>query len=163
LKGTKPQAILLTHNHLDHIGAMTDLRNKLKVPLACHQSDAAGLSSPPERALKQGDALQLGKLKVTVLHTPGHTPGSLCFLVGRHLISGDTLFPGGPGKTRSSGDFVQIVRSIKDKIFTLPDDTPVYPGHGEPTVLKKEKDEFTAFSSRPHSLDLHGDVLWRTS
>jgi glyoxylase-like metal-dependent hydrolase (beta-lactamase superfamily II) len=87
----------------------------------------------------------------------------LCFHVGGYLISGDTIFPGGPGNTRSSGDFKQIVRSLKEKIFVLPDDTHVYPGHGEPTTLKKEKDEFAVFSSRPHSPDLHGDVLWLTS
>ena len=162
LKGTKPGLILLTHSHLDHIGAMTELRNKLKVPLACHPIEASPLGSPPEQRLKNGDVLSLGSLRIRVLHTPGHTPGSLCFLVGRHLISGDTLFPGGPGKTRSSGDFAQIVRSLKDRVFSLPDDTQVYPGHGETTVLKREKDGFAAFSSRPHSQDLHGDVLWRS-
>jgi glyoxylase-like metal-dependent hydrolase (beta-lactamase superfamily II) len=160
LKGTSPKYVLLTHNHLDHIGAMAELRNKLKVPLSCHSSDTAGLASPPEKPLKDGDELSLGSIKIGVLHTPGHTPGSLCFRLGRYLVSGDTIFPGGPGKTRSSGDFRQIVQSLKDKIFVLSDDTAVYPGHGEPTVLKKEKDEFNVFSSRPHGPDLHGDVTW---
>jgi len=95
-----------------------------------------------------------------VLHTPGHTAGSLSFLTGKYLISGDTIFPGGPGKTGSPDMFRQIVNSITEKIFALPDDTQVYPGHGDATVLKKEKEEFTVFSSRPHSPDLCGDVLW---
>ena len=162
LRGTKPVLILLTHSHLDHIGAMTELRNKLKVPLACHPSDASPLESPPEHRLKHGEVLSLGSLEIKVLHTPGHTPGSLCFLVNGQLVSGDTLFPGGPGKTRSSGDFTQILRSLSERVFSLPDDTRVYPGHGETTVLKTEKAEFAAFSSRPHSPDLHGDVLWRS-
>jgi glyoxylase-like metal-dependent hydrolase (beta-lactamase superfamily II) len=163
LKGTKPALIVLTHNHLDHIGAMTELRQKLKVPLACHPADAGQLGSPPEKPLKHSDTLTIGNLQVKALHTPGHTQGSTCYLIGTHLISGDTLFPGGPGHTRSSGDFTQIVRSLKEKVFTLPDETQVYPGHGEPTTLKKEKDAFSAFSARSHSPDLHGDVLWASS
>ena len=86
--------------------------------------------------------------------------GSLCFKVGRYLISGDTIFPGGPDKTGSPADFKQIVKSITEKIFVLPDDTQIYPGHGDSTVLRKEKDEFAIFSSRPHNPDLYGDVLW---
>jgi len=110
--------------------------------------------------LNEGDVLWLGELEFTILHTPGHTPGSLCFRVGRYLLSGDTIFPGGPGKTSSSDDFRQIIKSITKKIFVLPDDTRIYPGHGDSTVLRKEKDEFAVFVSRPHARDLHGDVLW---
>jgi glyoxylase-like metal-dependent hydrolase (beta-lactamase superfamily II) len=76
------------------------------------------------------------------------------------LLAGDTIFPGGPGKTGSPASFQQIVRSITEKIFALDEDTQVYPGHGGPTLLKKEKGEFTAFSSRQHKPDLCGDVLW---
>jgi len=95
-----------------------------------------------------------------VLHTPGHTPGSLCFRVGRYLISGDTIFPGGPGRTSSPDDFKQIIKSITEKIFVLPDDTQIYPGHGNSTVLKNEKEEFAVFASRPHEPNLCGEVLW---
>jgi glyoxylase-like metal-dependent hydrolase (beta-lactamase superfamily II) len=79
------------------------------------------------------------------------------------LISGDTIFTAGPGKTRSPAAFEQIVESITEKIFVLPDDTQIYPGHGDATVLKKEKDEFAVFSSRSHNPDLCGDVLWLSS
>ena len=163
LKGTTPAYILLTHNHLDHIGALNELRNKLKVPLAAHPSDSVNLNTPPEKSLKGGEKFALGKLEITVVHTPGHTPGSLCFLVGHYLISGDTLFPGGPGNTRSSGDFKQIVGSIKEKLLVLPDNTIIFPGHGESTTLKKERGEITAFMARSHHPDLHGDVLWKNS
>ena len=160
LKNTTPKYILLTHNHLDHIGALAQLRAELKIPLAAHAADGKILTSPPEILLHDGDMISLGRLKLTVLHTPGHTPGSLCFRVGRYLISGDTIFPGGPGKTSSPPDFRQIIKSITEKIFVLPDDTKIYPGHGNSTVLKKEKEEFAVFASRPHDPHLCGDVLW---
>ena len=163
LKGTNPKYILLTHNHMDHIGALSELGSRLKVPLAAHALDTGNLPSPPEILLSNGDTVSFGNLKFEVLHTPGHTPGSLCFKVGRYLISGDTIFSKGPGKTRSPADFKQIVKSITEKIFVLPDDTQIYPGHGASTVLKKEKDEFAVFSSRPHAPNLCGDVLWLSS
>ena len=163
LKGTDPKYILLTHNHGDHIGAMAELRAKLGVPLAAHASDAANLHSPPEILLNDADVISLGNLNIEVLHTPGHTPGSLCFKIGKYLLSGDTIFPGGPGKTGSPAAFQQIVKSITEKILVLPDDTEMHPGHGESTTLKKAKDEFAVFSSRAHDPNLCGDVLWLSS
>ncbi len=160
LRNTTPRYILLTHSHFDHIGALAQLRAELKIPLAAHASDAANLESPPETLLSDGDTLSLGDLTFAILHTPGHTPGSLCFRVGRYLISGDTIFPGGPGRTGSPAAFEQIVKSTTEKILVLPDDTVVYPGHGDATVLKKEKNEFAIFNSRRHDPGLCGDVLW---
>ena len=155
--------ILLTHNHIDHIGALADLRAELKVPLAAHPADTSNITPPPEILLNDGDVIRLGELELTVLHTPGHTPGSLCFKVGPYLISGDTIFPRGPGATGSPEAFQQIVKSITEKLFVLPDDTQIYPGHGDATILKKEKDEFAIFSSRRHSPGLCGSVLWLSS
>jgi glyoxylase-like metal-dependent hydrolase (beta-lactamase superfamily II) len=160
LKGTVPRYILLTHSHMDHIGAMGQLRSELKIHLAAHAADSSVFSPPPEISLKDGDTIDFGKIQIAVLHTPGHTPGSLCFKTNRYLISGDTLFPGGPGKTGTPADFAQVVKSITEKIFTLDDYTPVYPGHGESTSIKKEKEAFEIFSSRPHDPNLCGDVLW---
>ena len=163
LEGTNPRYILLTHSHMDHLGAFSELHSKLKAPVAAHASDAGKLPSPPETLLGDGDTISVGNLKFEVLHTPGHTPGSLCFKAGKYLISGDTIFPGGPGKTRSPSDFRQIIKSITEKIFVLPDDTQIYPGHGDSTSVKKAKDEFATFSSRPHNPNLCGDVLWLSS
>ena len=160
LKGTNPKYILLTHNHMDHTGALSELHSKLKVPLGVHAADSKNLPSPPERLLNDGDVVLFGKAKLEVLHTPGHTPGSLCFKIGKFLVSGDTIFLGGPGKTGSPADFRAIIKSITDKICVLPDDTQIYPGHGDSTTIKEAKSEFAVFSARCHAPNLYGDVLW---
>ena len=163
LKNTTPGYILLTHGHSDHVGALAELRSALKVPLAAHAADTRFLKTPPEILLNDGDLLNLGKLEISVLHTPGHTPGGLCFHIGGYLFAGDTIFPGGPGRTWSPDTFKQLVDSIKDKIFVLPGDTVICPGHGKLTTVEKAKEEYEVFASRPHSPNLCGDVLWLSS
>ena len=139
------------------------VRKKLGVPVAVHAAEAANLPSPPDLTLKDGDVLNFGTLSLRVLHTPGHSPGSICLFTSRHLFSGDTLFPGGPGHTRNSEAFKQIIESIAQKLFVLPDDTCVYPGHGNDTILGQAKQEFDSFSKRPHVDTLYGDVTWISS
>lgn len=163
LRGTNLKYILLTHNHFDHIGALAELRSALKVPVAAHALEADRLPLPLDITLEDGDTISFGDIELKVLHTPGHTRGSLCFLTDKYLISGDTIFPGGPGHTASPVGLRQIIRSITERIFVLPDDTQVYSGHGDPTILKKEKEEFAVFSSRSHDPNLCGDVLWLSS
>ena len=163
LKGTNPKYILMTHGHMDHIGALSELKSRLKIPVAAHPLDAKNLPSSPEILLDDGDKIYFGNIELKVLHTPGHTPGSVCFLTGKYLISGDTIFPGGPGGTSSPANLKQLIGSITRKLFVLSDDTQVHPGHGNSTILKKEKDEFAVFSSRPHDPNLCGDVLWLSS
>jgi hydroxyacylglutathione hydrolase len=163
LEGTEVKYILMTHNHMDHTGALVKLHSKLGVPLAAHEADAADLPVKPDMFLNDGDILSVGDLKMSVIHTPGHTPGCICFKVGKYLLSGDTIFNGGPGKSWSPADLKQVIESITTKIFTLPDDTQIFPGHGESTVLKTEKDAYAVFASKTHKPDLYGDIVWLTS
>jgi hydroxyacylglutathione hydrolase len=163
LNGTQPRYILLTHGHFDHTGALAQLRSQLKVPLAAHPAASSMSPEPTELYLNDGDRITLGDLEVTVLHTPGHTPGSVCFKTGKHFFAGDTIFPGGPGHTDSPDNFTQIVASITRKILTLPDDTIIYPGHGESGTVGKSREEYAVFASRRHPKNLCGDVLWISS
>jgi hydroxyacylglutathione hydrolase len=159
LTDTQPRYILLTHDHYDHTGVIVSLRKRLKVPLACHELDSYQLKAPPEIYLKDGDSLKLGNLEIKVLHTPGHTPGGLCFIIGKYAFVGDIIFPGGPGYTETPEDFQQIIASIMEKIFRLPDDTLLLPGHGDGTTVKKAKAEYEVFAARPHGI-LYWDVTW---
>ncbi len=156
---TNCRYILLTHNHPDHIGALLDLQSK-NFPLAVHPLDRAFLPKPADRLLCDGDTINFGKVSIEVLHTPGHTMGSVCFKIDRALLSGDTIFGEGPGRTNSPEAFRQVIHSIEKKIMILPDDTRIFPGHGEGTVLKKEREKYKLFASRPHDKNLCGDVKW---
>ena len=160
---THPRYILITHCHMDHISGLVDLKKALSLPVAAHPGDAEALPVDSDILVDHGDVLPLGAIRLQVLHTPGHTPGSVCLLTDNYLIAGDTLFPGGPGHTNSPDDFQLIIQSLTRRIFPLPDDTQVYPGHGDGTVLGKEKKAFRAFSARMHKPHLCGDVVWESS
>ncbi|CAN5294905.1 MBL fold metallo-hydrolase [soil metagenome] len=138
--------IVQTHGHPDHIQALADLKGKLGVPVYAHPGDAYPVEI--ENRLSDGDSVPFGTKEAKVLHTPGHTPGGTSFLVGRHLIAGDTLFPGGPGKTENKAEFDQVITSLETKLFTLPDDTPVYPGHGDDTTIGTEKPHLEEWVAR---------------
>jgi hydroxyacylglutathione hydrolase len=160
LRGTKPLYIVMTHNHFDHTQALKQVQSRLGIPIAAHPLDAGGLPCQVDVELKDGEVIRLGPLTLKVLHTPGHTPGSICLYAGKYLLSGDTIFPGGPGHTESAAALSAIIQSINTKIVTLPGDTVIYPGHGDSTILANEKKSINAFNSQPHPADLHGDVLW---
>jgi hydroxyacylglutathione hydrolase len=160
LEGTNPICILITHRHMDHTGALQNLKEELNVPVAAHIDDAENLPIEADMLLEDGNIVSFGKVTLDVLHTPGHTTGSVCFLTGNILLAGDTIFPGGPGKTGTPDDFRLITQSLEQKIFVLPDDVKIYPGHGEPTTMKKAKEEFAVFSAKSHDPNLCGDVLW---
>jgi hydroxyacylglutathione hydrolase len=155
-----PCYLLITHNHFDHTGALVELKADLKIPVGAHVSDAGNLPLQPDLLLKHRDTVAFGRISLTVLHTPGHTPGSLCFHYGKYLIAGDTIFPGGPGKTWSPAAFLQIRHSLENVVFGLPDDVVVFPGHGGPAVIGEEKGKYRLFRSKSHDPDLCGDVVW---
>ena len=138
--GLKVQRVLTTHGHYDHHDALDPVRQALRVPGGIGEGDADMLKSPPDFTVKDGDVFKFGSQELRAIHTPGHTPGSTCFLIGKHLFTGDTLFPGGPGNTKGDQQrFSQIIESIRSRLFTLPEDTAVYPGHGRDTTIGTEK------------------------
>ena len=145
--GTNVVGIIQTHGHMDHVQALPALKEQLGVPVHAHTGDDYPIEIDVQ--LSDGDELKLGNRTVSVLHTPGHTPGGVCFLVGSQLISGDTLFPGGPGNTWGNKEaFEQIISSIESKLFVLPDDTNVYPGHGKDTTIGTEKPHLQEWKDR---------------
>jgi hydroxyacylglutathione hydrolase len=136
----KVQYILITHGHMDHIGALEEVRKQTGAAVGIHARDARALKEKPDFFLEDGQTLTFGDVVLKVLHTPGHSPGGVCFLTGKILFSGDTIFPNGPGNTTIPGaDEPLILSSIHLKIFILPEDTVIYPGHGLETTVGQEK------------------------
>ena len=136
VEGLDVVAVVQTHNHADHIQALPRLVEALGVPVLAHPNDPVGV---PAAKLEEGQTLTLADAELRVLHTPGHTPGSICFVGGGFLFAGDTLFPGGPGNTFGSAPaFEQIMLSL-DRLFELPDETRVCPGHGIDTTIGRER------------------------
>jgi glyoxylase-like metal-dependent hydrolase (beta-lactamase superfamily II) len=137
--GLRVRSVLTTHGHPDHIGAARQVSEHLGVPFRIHPADVALTGLEPDLALSDGEEIPVGEGMLRVVHTPGHTPGSVCFSAPPLLFSGDTLFPGGPGKTGDPERFAEIMRSLEDRLFTLPDDTVVFPGHGPRTTIGTER------------------------
>jgi glyoxylase-like metal-dependent hydrolase (beta-lactamase superfamily II) len=132
--------VLETHGHWDHIQAVPAIRDA-GYDVGVTAEDAAMLPSY-DFVLEDDDVIEVGRLRLRTIHTPGHTPGSMCFLVEGSpvLFSGDTLFPGGPGNTTfPGGDFDTVIRSIDTRLFPLPSETVVMPGHGDDTTIGTER------------------------
>lgn len=154
--GVKPVVLLNTHGHLDHIGANRDMKDHYGLPLMIHAADKPMLDSsqnnelrfwlnakdspPADGFLEEGREVRVGGSVLRVLHTPGHSPGSVCFLGEGFLLSGDTLFYEGVGRTDLPGGSArQLEESIRTKILTLPDGLDVLPGHGPRTTVGQER------------------------
>ncbi len=162
-KDFRIKAVLITHTHPDHVAGYADLKRLTDLPVAVHEADVARLPGEPEMLLAHGDDLAIGSTKVRVMLSRGDTRGGVCLWLDGTLISGDTLFPGGPGRTRSATDFRQVVDSITTKLHPLPESTIVLPGHGADTTISESKREYAVFAGKKHSEDLHDNVLWLTS
>jgi glyoxylase-like metal-dependent hydrolase (beta-lactamase superfamily II) len=147
-RATGVRRVLTTHGHFDHIQAVTAMRDA-GIDVGIATEDASMLPSY-DFTIPDDDVIEVGDLRLHTIHTPGHTPGSTCFLLeGKPLLfSGDTLFPGGPGNTKfENASFDQIIASIDRRLFTLPEDLLVLPGHGLDTTIGTERphlDEWVA-------------------
>jgi glyoxylase-like metal-dependent hydrolase (beta-lactamase superfamily II) len=140
-------AIVETHGDYDHVQALPWLKRELGVPVCAHPADDYPV--PIDRRLSDGDSISFGNREARVLHTPGHTPGSICLVAGGHLVSGDTLFPGGAGNTGNDPRrFGAIIEAIETKLFSLGDDTVVYPGHGDDTTIGAERPQLAEWKAR---------------
>jgi glyoxylase-like metal-dependent hydrolase (beta-lactamase superfamily II) len=152
--------IVATHWHPDHWASYDAVRAATGAPVLV---GAKEINIPEERIdgrLEHGDTVPVGGTAVEVLHTPGHTPGSISLRIGRAVISGDTLFNGGPGKTFASGDLETLVQSIVDHLHPLPDDTVVLPGHGDSTTIAESRRQYAEYVRHPHRPGYYGDVEW---
>jgi glyoxylase-like metal-dependent hydrolase (beta-lactamase superfamily II) len=145
-----------THGHFDHVGANKRMKEVTGAPIAIHPGDepmltelsrsaamfglSAENSPPADRLLNHGDEICFGETTLKVIHTPGHSPGGICLYTPGHLFAGDALFAGSIGRTDlPGGDFDTLISSIKTKLFTLPEETVVYTGHGPETSIGNEK------------------------
>ena len=154
--GLAPVILIDTHGHVDHVGANKDIKERYDVPLCIHSLDSGMLdnilattmglflgakkSPEPDRFLEDGELIPIGKSHLKVMHTPGHSPGSVSLSGDGFLLSGDLLFCGGVGRTDLPGGSWKVLEdSIRKKIFTFPDDTIVLPGHGPSTSVGQEK------------------------
>jgi glyoxylase-like metal-dependent hydrolase (beta-lactamase superfamily II) len=147
--GLDVRAILTTHGHFDHLQALDEVQDALGVPWYLHRADIAIAGRSPDELLFHGQEHIVGNTALHTVHTPGHTPGSVSFVLEPVVFSGDTLFPGGPGATRwDYSDFGQIMDSIETHLFTLPEPTVVYPGHGAATTIEREKPHAAAWRAR---------------
>ncbi len=157
-KGYQVKYIINTHGHLDHIGANKAIKDKFNCDILIHELDGAMLpdpsknlssfmcgqvaSPPADRLLTEGEIIEIGStLKLEVIHTPGHTPGGICLKAGKLLFTGDTLFGGSIGRSDfPGGSHATLIKSIKEKLLNLPEDTVVYPGHGPESTIGEEKE-----------------------
>lgn len=148
-EGLTMDSIVNTHGHWDHLQVLDEVKAALDVPWRMHPADADIAERQPDAPLAHGQEIIVGEIALHALHTPGHTPGSMSFVLEPIVFSGDTLFPGGPGATRwDYSSFGQIMDSIESHLFTLPEPTLVYPGHGTETTIAAEKPHASEWRSR---------------
>jgi glyoxylase-like metal-dependent hydrolase (beta-lactamase superfamily II) len=162
VKGTDPVAILLTHTHGDHIGALAEMQQRLDVPVMAHAGPhMEGVHLNPERYLTTGDRVQVGTHNLIVYETPGHIKDQICFAIegDSRIIVGDTIFEGGPGKTWSSEQFQESLQTLREVVLSWPDDSVCYPGHGPEFQLGDLRGSIEAFLARDYG-DFYGDATW---
>jgi glyoxylase-like metal-dependent hydrolase (beta-lactamase superfamily II) len=161
--GVRPTKILLTHSHQDHTASIDALKKRYGCRVYGDAREPWLKEGQLDEPVNHGDSVSVGNLTFAVLSVPGHTPGSTTFVYRKNAFVGDTLFPGGPGRTRTNENLLEEIASITTHLYALPGDTVIYPGHGDRTTIESSKAEYAGFAAREHPADLHGDVLWAES
>lgn len=162
LGDSRPTAILLTHTHGDHIGALAEMRERLGVPVFCHPGPHVNDFDPQAaRDLTDGARVAVGHYTVAVREAPGHCADQICFVLenDRRVVVGDTIFEGGPGRTWSSDGFRTTLETLRRVVLPWSDDTLCYPGHGPSFRLGDKRAAIEAFLAKDHG-DFHGDATW---
>jgi glyoxylase-like metal-dependent hydrolase (beta-lactamase superfamily II) len=159
LDGTHPVAILLTHSHPDHTGALGDMRSRLGIPVMAHPACAGGTI---DRALADGESIAVGRHLLKACHTPGHAPDQMCIAIegDDRIVVGDAVFEGGPGTTWTPEDFQITLDTLRRVILAWPDNTRCYPGHGSPFRLGDVRKDIEFFISKGHGR-FCGEATWR--
>tara|TARA_B100000809_G_scaffold194629_1_gene193867 strand:+ start:199 stop:870 length:672 start_codon:yes stop_codon:yes gene_type:complete len=161
--------IFITHNHYDHIDGLKDiisfLNKEIIIWIGINDSDKLKELKINPKYIKYYENSKQYKLNQTIIQfisTPGHTPGSTCILIEDNLFSGDTLFPGGPGRTQDSKSFKILIDNIEKKLLNLSEHIIVHPGHGNDTTIKNSLNEFQIFKSKNLNIDnLSGNITWQ--
>ena len=168
--GATPKMVLFTHSHPDHLESFDALRELLPVPFYMHPDDVTADADhgwldadlEVDVHVNQGDTIPLGQTELKVLHTPGHTTGSICFYSPPYCVVGDTLFPGGPGFTTSEENLRTVIQSILRDLYALPGDTLTFNGHGEDTTIRESIDEVVgSLMGGSLTRDGQGNTSWQ--
>jgi glyoxylase-like metal-dependent hydrolase (beta-lactamase superfamily II) len=162
LAGSTLGAILLTHTHFDHIGALAAIRARRRVPLMLHRGPHADdIQLDADRWLNDGDTVKVGASQLRIYYAPGHTADQICIGIENdpRVIVGDTIFEGGPGKTWGAEDFKTTRHTLREVVLRWPDETVCYPGHGSAFRLGHRRQAIEAFLSKDHG-DFFGDATW---
>lgn len=162
MAGSRPVAILVTHAHPDHIGALSHMKQRLEVPVLAHRGDPTTPAQvAADRWIADGDRIEIGRQRLNVRHTPGHTDDQVCFLDANSPIAivGDTIFEGGPGKTWSPANFQITLNTLEETVLAWSDDTICFPGHGPSFRLGDLRSEIEAFIRADHG-NFYGDAVW---
>ena len=161
LADSQPEVILVTHSHPDHIGALSEMRQRLNAPVMAHAGKAANIETKPDRWIESGDHIIFGAQRLSVRHTPGHCDDQVCFIIENdsRVFVGDTIFEGGPGKTWSPSDFKTTLATLSNTVLTWSDDTICYPGHGTSFRFGDIREQIETFVRKDHG-DFFGDATW---
>ncbi len=151
--GSRLAVVVTTHRHRDHWAALSEVVAATGARTAAGRIDAEGIDVPTDVALEDGSVLRFGQIELTVRHLVGHTPGAIVLVYDDpqghpHLFTGDCLFPGGPGRTTTPEEFSSLMSDLETKVFTLPDETWIYPGHGNDTTLGAERPQIPEWWAR---------------